>query len=114
MFDVNVVGLPAAFVTTRAPGGGWRLGGDRVENCSVQWHETLADWHRVERTPPASAREVDDLLDRGGRSRPPAAHVTPPSHTGALPAIVTRRGHPPAGRSRVALARGWTILPASR
>ena len=65
MFDVNVVsaGRVRHYSVSLAGDGGWEVTVE--ENRSMQWHETLADWHRVERTLARVRSEVDDLLDRG-------------------------------------------------
>lgn len=65
MLDVNLVsaGRTRHYSVVLADAGGWEVTVE--ENRSVQWHETLGDWHRVERTMTRLRHEVDDLLDQG-------------------------------------------------
>ncbi|MFN7914894.1 MAG: hypothetical protein U0Q55_06105 [Vicinamibacterales bacterium] len=65
MLDVNLVsaGRTRHYSVALAGGGGWEI--TIEENRSVQWHETLGDWHRVERTLTRLRHEVDDLLEQG-------------------------------------------------
>lgn len=65
MLDVNLVsaGRTRHYSVALAGGGGWEVMVE--ENRSIQRHETLADWHRVERTLSRFRHEVDVLLEQG-------------------------------------------------
>ena len=70
MLDVNVVlaDLVRHYSIVLAGAAGWEV---RVEEGrSIEWRETLQDWHRVERTIERVKSEVSDMLARGWTIQP--------------------------------------------